>query len=839
MTTSAGPARHGLRAQCARQSAAFPLRPSIAATLALLAICMTPVLAQPDPAAAEADPTRSAATSTATTAGQESVPRRQPGGAAPVTPLPRAGSAGMPTSAPLPADRAATSAAPGTVSAPARVLLPPIGRPRVGLALSGGGARGFAHVGVLRALEALRIPIDCIAGTSAGSAVGAAYASGLSPDEIERALRSADWDRDMFDDAPPRRDQQARRKNEEKAYLLDVTIGLRDGQVLMPPGLISGQKIELFLHRMLGASAVLESFDRLPIPFRAIATDLELGEMVVQDRGSLVTAVRASMAVPSAFSPVQAGGRLLVDGGLTRNMPVDVVRDLCADVVIAVDIGGPLLKRDELGNAFGVASQMVGILMERNMRDSRAQVRAGVDVLIQPDLGNLGSAAFGRGVDGIPAGEAATLAGRGALSRLSLPEDGFAAWQRERSARVVRDDRYAGVRVVGVEAGTGRALLSQAGLRPERPGSLDRTALEQAINTWNSSGDFDRIGYALRPEGAGQVLELDVVERGWGPNYLRFGLGAAADSNANGVFNVMLGFRRPRIGDWGGEFKSELQFGSTSRLIAEYYQPFNRGDARFFAVPQLLAEEVPVWIFRGNSRVAEYGVRTRQAGVELGVGGRIGELRLGTFVGTRDTFARTGPALLPTFADRYWGGQASLIADQLDATDFPREGYLLSATFRTEVVETDREQAVTGHRALVSGKAVGSIGDHTFSASFRVGEASDRTALNQLFSLGGFMNLSGLQINQALGTSLRYASLAYQNQIMTLPNPLGRGFYAGVALESATMRDTAVGLNTTGWVSSLTAYLGAHTAIGPIYFGYGIAEGNNRLVYLFLGRPGL
>ena len=207
----------------------------------------------------------------------------------------------------------------GVPSAPsAASTVPAAARPRIGLALSGGGARGFAHVGVLRALESLRVPIDCIAGTSAGSAVGAAYASGLSPDEIERALRSVDWDRDMFDDAPPRREQQPRRKSEEKAYLLDLTVGFRDGSVLLPPGLISGQKVELFLHRMLGSSTVLESFDSLPIPFRAVATDLERGEMAVQDRGSLPSAVRASMAVPSAFSPVSRDGRLLVDGGLRR-----------------------------------------------------------------------------------------------------------------------------------------------------------------------------------------------------------------------------------------------------------------------------------------------------------------------------------------------------------------------------------------------------------------------------------------------------------------------------------------------------------------------------------------
>lgn len=714
----------------------------------------------------------------------------------------------------------------------------PAGRPRIGLALSGGGARGFAHVGVLRALEAMRIPVDCIAGTSAGSAVGAAYATGHTPDEIEASLRSVDWERDMFDDAPPRRDQQPRRRTEEKAYLLDLTFGYRDGSVLLPPGLISGQKIELFLHRMLGTSGRFDTFDRLPIPFRAIATDLERGEMVVQDRGSLVTAVRASMAVPSAFAPVQSEGRLLVDGGLTRNMPVDVVRQVCADVVIAVDIGGPLLKREELSNPLGIAGQMIGILMERNMRESREQVRPGIDVMITPDLGDIGSASFSRGVAGIPAGETATLAAREPLQRLALPETEYAEWRAARASRVARDDSYTNVRIVGATPAVTRSMLAQAHVG--RSGTLDRPQIERAINTWNSSGDFDRISYSLIPDGAGQMLELRPIEKAWGPNYLRFGLSAAADSNSNGLFNVMFGYRRPSINEWGGEFKSEFQFGSTVRANVEMFQPINRGAARAFVTPQLLYEEVPVWIFFGRDRVAEYGVRTSQAGVDVGVQGVYGEARLGAFVGRRDTFVRTGSRALPDVAEDYTGAQLSLLADHLDATDFPRDGYLLGLTARLEHVRASAFFIDEySRRVQLVGKKVESWGNHTFAAAFRIGEGSEDMSLNQAFSLGGFMNMSGLQMNQILGSSLRYASLSYQNQILTLPHPLGRGVYAGIALEGARMRSALLSDVTTDWIGGVTAFLGAHTGIGPVYLGYGFAQGNNRLVYLFLGRPGL
>ena len=240
--------------------------------------------------------------------------------------------------------------------------------------MSGGGARGFAHVGILRVLEQMRVPIDCIAGTSAGAAVAGAYATGLSPDEIEARLRGVDWS-DIFADGASRENLSYRRKNDDRPFQLGLTFGLGDdGMVRGLPGLSAGHKVELFLHDLLGVSPELPSFDRMAVPFRAVATDLGRGDMVVLSSASLVRAVRASMSVPSAFAPVREGGRLLVDGGLTRNLPVDVVREMCAEVVIVVNIGSPLLREDDLQSLLGVAAQMVNILIEDNVRRSLSEL---------------------------------------------------------------------------------------------------------------------------------------------------------------------------------------------------------------------------------------------------------------------------------------------------------------------------------------------------------------------------------------------------------------------------------------------------------------------------------
>lgn len=750
---------------------------------------------------------------------------------------------GVPGAAAQPLAVAPPASPPAAGGAPFKrvPLVYPTNRPRIGLALSGGGARGFAHVGILRALETMKIPVDCIAGTSAGSAVAAAYASGLTPDEIEKFLKSADWDRDMFDDLPPRKDQSTRRKTEEKSYMFDVTVGLRDGSVMLPPGLISGQKIELFLHTMLGESGIFESFDQLAIPFRAMATDLEAGELVVQDRGSLVTAVRASMAVPSAFAPVHSDGKLLVDGGLTRNMPVDIVRNMCADIVIAVDIGSPLLTRQELSNPFGIGGQMISILMERNMRDSRAEIRPGIDVLVRPELGDISAANFTRGIEGIPAGEAAMLAARGELSRLIVSETDYAAWQTARANRARVDNSYGSVRITGVTPAVERLLLDQASVPPS--GELDPIRMQAVINRWNANADFDRIGYSLQPGNPSQVLQISVNERAWGPDYLHFGMNAAADSGTTSMFNLMAGFRRPNANAYGGEFKAEVQMGTINRMFLEFFQPFDFGRFNLFVSPQLLAEKAPVWIFQGNTNIAQYAVVTEQASLDFGIQGLLGEFRTGLLGGLRKTAPVIGAIGDPSVDSTFFGTQVSATVDQLDATDFPRHGYRFNTSYRLEQVYLKQASSdYLGRLAQVNAKWVGSLGNHTIAGSVRGGEASTPPiALNQAFSLGGFMNLSGFQMNQTLGTSLRYGSVSYQYQLLTLPQPLGRGVYAGMALEGGQMSGQIVGSNTQGWVPGATAFIGANTAIGPVYAGYGYANASgmpgSRLWYIFLGRP--
>ncbi|MEP7244591.1 MAG: patatin-like phospholipase family protein, partial [Gammaproteobacteria bacterium] len=286
--------------------------------------------------------------------------------------------------------------------------------PRIGLVLSGGGARGAAHIGVLKVLEDLRIPIDAIAGTSMGAVVGGLYATGFSAHDIERIVSTLNW-QDAFKDRPPREELTFRRKEEDQNFLVKFPLGLKSKRFLLPKGLIQGQKLNQTLRKLTLPVASISNFDDLPTPFRAVATDLETGEAVVMGEGDLTSAMRASLSAPGVFSPVERKGRLLVDGGLSENLPIDVARKMDVDILIVVDVGFPLLKRDKLNSAPVISNQMLAILVRRDSDRQRATLTS-QDIIIDPALEDASSFDFGIVKRAVAAGEKAALAATEALS---------------------------------------------------------------------------------------------------------------------------------------------------------------------------------------------------------------------------------------------------------------------------------------------------------------------------------------------------------------------------------------------------------------------------------------
>ncbi len=373
-------------------------------------------------------------------------------------------------------------------------------RPRIGLALSGGGARGGAHVGVLKAIEVYGVPIDYIAGTSMGAIIGALYASGYSADEIETVLKETDWNA-ALKDSPDRTDQTMRKKELESQFLIRLRVGFNGGKIQLPLGAVNGQHLAQIFQVLFLPVVDIHEFDRLPIPFRAVATDLVSGEAVVLSSGSLSDSVRASMSVPAVFTPVRLGGHLLVDGGMSNNLPVDVVREMGADIVIAVDISSPLLEEEELESILSITEQLTNFLTRRNA-DAQIASLGPDDVLIVPELGEFSSADFEGAAGIIPLGYEASILQRDVLLKMAVTPD---------------DDPV-----------------------PFLPQSSDDYIVEF-------------VTYDMVTDEAGQRgVVVNAVPRSWGPNYLQFGLELASDFSSQSDFLLGAAYTHNALNSLGG-----------------------------------------------------------------------------------------------------------------------------------------------------------------------------------------------------------------------------------------------------------------------------------------------
>ncbi|HRL93505.1 MAG TPA: patatin-like phospholipase family protein [Pseudomonas sp.] len=367
-------------------------------------------------------------------------------------------------------------------------------RPRICLVLSGGGARGAAHVGVLKVLEEYRVPIHCIAGTSMGSLVGTAYATGTSIEEIEKTLHGISTEL-LFKEEPPRREQTMRRKRDDYTILFTPEVGLQDGQVKIGKGLVTGVQLETVL-RQLSKAKGYHQFDQLPIPFRAVATDLVTGKAVIFSEGELANVMRASMSVPGAVAPAEFNGMLLVDGMLTSNLPVQTAREMGADVIIAVNVGTPLLKREQLNSIFGVSGQMLSILTEQNVQASLASLQP-TDILISPELGDFSTGDFDNLPQIAPLGEVAARKMSASLQRLSIPPAEYAALRQRQlvsvqpDERVVDEVRFEKLQRVNPE-------VAKAALETKAGEPLDQPKLDRDMRRLYGTGDFEHVNYRLR-----------------------------------------------------------------------------------------------------------------------------------------------------------------------------------------------------------------------------------------------------------------------------------------------------------------------------------------------------
>jgi NTE family protein len=702
------------------------------------------------------------------------------------------------------------------------------------LVLSGGGARGAAHIGVIRALEEMQIPIDAVAGTSMGAVVGGLYCAGLSGAEIEQVFRKLDW-QDLFRDRAPRRDLVYRRKQDDRSIYARGSLGLRYGEgVELPLGLVQGQKITQALRSATLGVADTKDFDRLPTPFRALATDLETGEPVVLDHGDLATVLRASMSAPGVLAPVEVGDRLLVDGGLVDNLPVELARSMGVDVLIVVDVSFPLASRDDLQSPLDVTNQMLGIMVRRGTEASKAQLAAR-DVLIEPDLGSMATLDFGQVPDVMATGRNLSPEVRQRLATLALPVAPYSDYRLARSAGGKNEEIIGFVRP-GVGSGRDTARIEAVfGDLAGEP--FDAQELQRRANRQYGLNRYEAVDYQLVREGEQRGLEIDLRTKSWGPSFLRLGLGIESDydegSRANAAGEILMtGLNR-----LDGEWLTELQLGDDPRFFTEWFQPLSLTNDVFLA-PSLRHEIQSYDLVQDDSTIARYRVRESVAAIAIGAEiSDWGEVRFGLRRGDGAARVRIGdPALVDEEFDI--GGLLFEIGyDSLDSAYFPARGQ--SASIRWQADRDSLGATVDADLFTASWQGAWSRGRYSLLLGVEGGSALDDelNSPKDLFTLGGFLELSGLPRDALTGTQYGLARAVVFRRV----SRGGTGLfefpaYLGFSVEAGNAWQTRDDVELDGLELGGSFFFGAESPLGPVYLAAGFAEHGERALYLLLGR---
>jgi NTE family protein len=706
-------------------------------------------------------------------------------------------------------------------------------RPRIGLVLSGGGARGAAHVGVIRALEEMRIPIDAVAGTSMGAVVGGLYAAGLSGDEIDDLFRAINW-QELLRDRSPRRDLVYRRKQDDRSILARGALGFREGEgVVLPLGLVQGQKITQLLRGATLRVADVQDFDDLPVPFRALATDLETGEPVVLRSGDLATVLRASMSAPGVLAPVEIDGRLLVDGGLVDNLPVSLAREMGVDVLIAVDVSFPLAERQGLESALDVTNQMIGIMVRRGTRASRALLGE-QDVLIEPDLGRMTAVDFARVPQVMEDGSAATRRASAALAALSQPPERYAAYQAGRVRSANTTESLAFVRAGPRSQQDSDRIDAVFGGLAGAP--LDVPGLQRKLGRQYGLDSYESVDYRLVRDDGDLGLEIDLRRKSWGPNFLRLGVGVEQDFDGGATANAGLRVLMTELNRYDAEWLTDLRLGEEPRLFTEFFQPLSlTGD--LFVAPSLRYELQTLQIVDDGQRVARYRTRESEAAVAIGAElSNWGEVRLGLAAGDGSSKVLIGDPGLPQRDFDLGAAYVEFAYDRLDSAYFPKHGQAFRAAWRGE-----RDSlGSTGEADIFEAQWLMARSHQRYSLVFGVegGTALDDLVVSpqQLFTLGGFLELSGLPRDALAGTQYGLVRVLGYKRV----SRGGTGFfefpaYLGLSLEAGNVWATRDDVDWGDLEMGGSLFLGADTPVGPLYLAAGLGEGGVRAFYLLLG----
>ena len=707
-------------------------------------------------------------------------------------------------------------------------------RPRIGLVLSGGGARGMAHVGVLQVLHDNHIPVDVISGTSMGSIVGGFYASGLTVDEVNTLMLTLPWS-EAFRDSKGRDQKPMRRKQEDFEQLIDYQLILKDGKIVLPKGVLYGQNWMLMLRASLAHAAEDRSFDELPIPFRTVATDLVNGEEVVLSEGDLAIAIRASMAFPGALEPVKLNGRLLVDGGVVNNIPTSLAKAMGADVLIVVNIGTPLKKRKELESFLSVTGQTSNIMGIKQQEESLRQLSS-QDILITPDLGDSSIFSFDQTEALIKAGKEATEASLKKLSTLALSEPQWEAYQKNLNNRRLQIPLAPVIDRIELNNNSSVSDTLLMSLLEIKTGeALDIKQLENSLNRIYGLGYFEIVDYKLIQQQQQTVLKITATEKPGHDNYFKFGMTLSDDFSGNGSYSLTTVYTR--VTERGNEWRSLAQLGNEHLFYSELFVPLNR-DVDYFVLPRIEYQSRQLNIFDDDhKRVGEYDAEIFIGSVAIGHHfSNLAEIKGGIHSYKANANTTTSTDQSPSANFHNSGIFISASIDTLDDVAFPRKGFYIHSSYSEQLESFDSDWAYSNFS-----------NDFHYAHSWNKNTLFGSIALNQTIksdqplygfqSLGGFFRLSGYARDELLGPQMLFARLIgfhhlNQQKFSLMDQPA----FVGLSLEGGNIWTKRSDISSSDLLLGYTAFIGIKTFLGPIYFGHGYTKEGQHRTYLHLGH---
>jgi NTE family protein len=719
---------------------------------------------------------------------------------------------------------AAASAMPGHADAQPH-------RPRVGLVLAGGGAKGGAHVGVLKVLEEMHVPVDCIAGTSMGALVGGGYASGIPAAELEKFVTHIDWSR-VLGNQGRRNIEPIEQKRAGATYSNDFEFGVTAEGLTVPGGLVNTSNIEDMLRGYVASARLKTDFDELPIAYRAVATDMVSGRMVVLHEGDLATAMRASMAIPGAFAPVTIGGQILADGSLVRNIPIDVARDLCAEVIIVANLVEPAADPNRLRSAAQLLSRTMDVMIEANETLQLQTLRPG-DIRIDVDMGSIGTADFERVPETIPLGEAAARARAGDLARLSVPESEYLAWRRSVTSSQDITARLASVRYEGLDNVNPDYLSSTS--RVHAGDHIDTAAISREAQRMSALQDFDSVGYRLDGDRESPTLTWLPREKSWGPNYLKVDLGVYASQDGDLTFALYGRHVRTWVNSLGAEWRNEMQVGGQTLFSTSLFQPLE-STHRFFVEPKLLYSRSIEDLFFEDERIARYVFGDVGGVLDFGVNiGPYAQARVGYAYAKRKVEVDIGSPLMPESDAVDAGLTVSAEYDSRDTAFSPTHGMAAALEYMhsDESVGADRawERGEIGLGVAVPFR--NDVWWITLAGGSNLG--SDLPP-DRAFALGGPGSFPGLEVGELRVRDYWTVGTSYLWKLKDVSRIRNRALYLGARVAAGDFDDVFDSGNS-GGIYGGSIFLTGRTVVGPLTVGIGATSTDSWSLWLSVGRP--